>query len=375
MKNQQDKPYTQRRIASKEEWETMNQHIHTLQSMTEDMENDSILLAALPDGDMPARRKQFDAYIHNANVFIAKNNAASLLQQWSNPVHQHHWLKNLNAAWQMAVQSMQLTGQSFQQASIPIQLMMQELSYHLTPAPAIRDAQLLQEKVYALKRRGIEATALPVFNPLFCTAVSPTNQFVKLHGLQPQSQYRLTMRGIAHSDWLHETTLLTSEAGVCELDIETVLHNYEECNPEHTRTAWFLRKLNSQHKSDWTSGVIWLDDQTVSGVSAMNANQDSSWRGALHQEYVTLIEINMLLARGFYVQAYEQARHALIFARKHQLAPDSLYMASLWQFCRQAVNEMIQTLKDAAPVFLQIDPAWNAVDSLEDLLTLMTPRT
>jgi hypothetical protein len=154
-----------------------------------------------------------------------------------------------------------------------------------------------------------------------------------------------------------------------------VLHQYQDCNPDHTQIVWYLRKLNSQHQSDWTSGVIWLEDESTQQTEAEPVHHESSWRGSMHQEYVTLIEINLLLARGFSVKAYEKARTALIFARKHQLAPDSLYMASLWQFCRQAVSEMIQTLKDAEPVFMQIDPAWNAVKPLEDLLSLMTPRT
>lgn len=374
MKKHQNQQVPELKIASKEVWETMNQSILHIQMSDEtDDTNDAVSL--LSGVDAPEKRSRFDQIIHSHTGAVHLNESAPLLQQWSQTAYSHSWLKNLNAAWQSALQSMKLSTQEFQQVSIPIHLMMQELTLGLTPAPAIRDAQLLQEKVYAPKRRGIESSALPVFNPLFCTAVTSSENVITLQGLQTQAQYRLTMRGINQSDWLHETTLLSDENGSCELDIQSVLQKYQECNPDHTHIAWYLRKLNSQHQSDWTSGVIWLEDSPTQDIETAGAHQDSNWRGGMHQEYAELIEINLLLARGFYVKAYEQARTALIFARKHQLAPDSLYMASLWQFCRQAVSEMIQTLKDAEPVFMQIDPVWNAVQPLEDLLSLMTPRT
>lgn len=373
MKKQSQDKNQPNKIASKEVWETMNEYIHTIQK-THESDDHSELLSTFSGIETPEKRSQFDQIIQANNSGHHVDNHEPLLQKWSQVDFTHTWLKNLSAAWQTVLQSMQYTTKEFQQVSIPIHMMMQELTHGLTPAPAVRDAQLLQEKVYSPKRRGIEASALPVFNPLFCTAVDPSGATISLRGLQAQSQYRLTMRGISQSDWLHETTLLTNENGDCELEISTVLNKYQECNPDHTQIAWYLRKLNSQHQSDWTSGVLWLEDSSTHQTDAVNVHQDSSWRSTMHQEYVTLIEINLLLARGFYVQAYEKARTALIFARKHQLAPDSLYMASLWQFCRQAVSEMIQTLNGAEPVFMQIDPAWNAVKPLEDLLALMTPR-
>lgn len=374
MKKQSQNNNQPNKIASKEVWETMNEYIHTIQK-THESDDHSDPLSTFSGIETPEKRSQFDQIIQTNNSSHHVDNHEPLLQKWSQVDYSHAWLKNLSSAWQTVLQSMQFTTNEFQQVSIPIHMMMQELTHGLTPAPAVRDAQLLQEKVYSPKRRGIEASALPVFNPLFCTAVEPSGATITLRGLQPQSQYRLTMRGISQSDWLHETTLLTNENGDCELEIASVLNKYQECNPDHTQIAWYLRKLNSQHQSDWTSGVLWLEDSSTHQTDAVNVHQDSNWRSTMHQEYVMLIEINLLLARGFYVQAYEKARTALIFARKHQLAPDSLYMASLWQFCRQAVSEMIQTLNGACPVFLQIDPAWNAVKPLEDLLALMTPRT
>jgi len=288
---------------------------------------------------------------------------------------QNRWLDQLNTVWEQAAAQMNAPAEIVRRMAHPLTLLLNTISQNLEPAPAVRSAGAVKEMVYPVKRRGLEASGLPVFNPLFCTALDLQQPPFVLGNLLPDCQYRLTVRGVQNSEWLYETTLTTTEEGTLETGFVQILKEYRHSISGNPSVVWILRQLASTNAAGWTSGMIWLRDETLE-FNGQHEDMLSRFtlEDAINDEFKTIIEINLLLAQGYYTQAYEQARQALIFAKNTGQEPGSLYVVSLWQFCRQILHEMKNKLSTAEPVFRLIQPDWNAVTSLQKLYEQIEER-
>ncbi len=87
----------------------------------------------------------------------------------------------------------------------------------------------------------------------------------------------------------------------------------------------------------------------------------------------TLIEINLFIAREFFMKAYERTRNGLLFLPKLSKFESKVpYQESLWQFIIQLIGKMLNRYEKAESVFKQIQPDWNALSSLRILRQQIT---
>ena len=236
--------------------------------------------------------------------------------------------------------------------------------------PPPRDAQAVQEWVYPARRRGVDSSALPLFSPLFCTAVDARLETLRLTGLSPGREYTLTIVDLHLLCGSRSYRLVASPQGGLEMNLQDLFPEEHRLENASSEVVWLLEAASGATLyHEWTSGMIWLESDALPALAQDLEALFQEWDSDLPDAYEMqdLMEISLLLSWERYVQAYDRARRLLVH-QKHAAERHTLFEASLWNFIQQSLEAMLSRINSAEPIFRSIKTEWDAVASLRDLL-------
>ena len=240
------------------------------------------------------------------------------------------------------------------------------------PAPAYR-AIAPAKMIFTPRRRDLEPADLPVFNPLFCTAIPTKDKPILIHGLSPKTSYTLLLRCAAKPEWKPEITVNSSVNGSLSFDFSQIL---KHVLPTQSEAAWFLMEQSESHSGGWTSGLIWLESKDqqsdsfeIEDFSTTPAYPDETIQDEMNKEDIqTLFEINQAIVQGYYLQAYEKARQTLLFqSRKADQERYIPLRECLWHMIHQIFEKMLNKVEQSKDLFRQIKKEWDAITPLDKL--------
>ncbi|MBN2325899.1 MAG: hypothetical protein JXR73_02005, partial [Candidatus Omnitrophica bacterium] len=222
-----------------------------------------------------------------------------------------------------------------------------------------------QEQIYQPRRRAIEPADLPAFPALFCTAVDPSAKPFPVSGLAPEEPHRFSLTSIQNPSLKHEETITADEKGQVEIDLAAILTALQKQDGAFHEFVWFLRE--EKEGGAWTSGLVWLESKATQKLAAdaVRILMESEDKERADACIDALFEINLLSTREYFMKAYEDARQGLLFLpRQYREENSAPFKESLWLFINHLMDKIIARLEKAKPVFLQVQPNWNALESL-----------
>lgn len=299
-------------------------------------------------------------------------NIPTLVEKWTLAQQQHNWLARAWKTWNQAAAGIRQAGDDFSALSGTLESIFMRMSQHLVPAPAYRDATAVREYVYKPRRRAIEPAGLPVFSPLFCASVEPDAKPFTIAGLVPGLTYRFSLISIEDNRLRQDLSLQANPEGKLELDLARWIRPLQEKHGRPTDFAWFLHEIKETGipGDHWASGLVWLEPESLRPMTGeiKRVLAHASEPAGNDSRLGSFFELNLLAARGAYIQAYEQARQDLLFfANRSWEENPVLYKEALWQFIHHVVTQMVERMSKAESTFLGQKPDWKALASLREL--------
>ena len=239
----------------------------------------------------------------------------------------------------------------------PLITAIEALSQRMQPAPVMRDAAAARELVYQPCRRAIEPVDLPIFSPLFCTAIEAANGAIEISGLKPDTAYKISLWPVKDLDRGGEETLHSSPQGQVRIDITAWIQRLQDQDTAPVEMVWFLAedRPGAQTSNGWSSGLVWLESnstlqlsQEIQSILFQAAQEDMD-----ESDINTLVEINLLAAREHYIKAYERARRALLHSSKQSKYESRVpFRECLWQlihYILENIETRIETRRPRLP--------------------------
>jgi hypothetical protein len=348
-------------IADDDRWKKVNAFIEQILS-----DEDKPMIAPLHPSHSASHENDIHAFLSVINrdrLYTISPNTHSLTERWIREHQQQNWVSALYTRLQALHTKCQSTQLSFNEFFAPLLGVMDSLSNTMQPAPAYRSALAEPKLVFQPRRRDLEPADLPVFNPLFCTAIQETTKPTVLHGVLPTTTYLLTLRCEQKPDWKPELTVVSSAEGTISLDFNQLL---QQVGTDAAHVIWFLIEKTNSTSGSWTSGLIWLEPKHVH--DAVTKIQALYTEELTHSDTETLLTINQEIVHGRFINAYEKARQALLFQSKQANQEKYIPLREcLWQLVQHIINTMIEKLEESESLFKTSKPDWNAVSSLHQL--------
>ena len=296
----------------------------------------------------------------------------SLIEIWAEEQKHQNWVSAIQSRILSLKTSFHFEDYAPNQFFAPLLEAIEAVSLTLQPAPVYR-AVAAAKMIFTSRHRELEPADLPVFNPLFCTAIPAKDKPIILHGLSPKTNYSLLLRCATRPDWKPEITVNSSSEGSLSFDFSQIL---KQIHPNQSEITWFLMEQSDTCNGGWTSGLIWLENknQNNGGIEiedycktaippADNLEDDLN-----NEDLQTLIEINEAIIKGYYIQAYELARQTLLFqSRKTDQDRYIPLRECLWQMIYQIFEKMLEKVEQSKDFFRQIKKEWDAITPLNKL--------
>ncbi|RJP33241.1 MAG: hypothetical protein C4527_04870 [Candidatus Omnitrophota bacterium] len=317
-------------------------------------------------------RTAFLAAINRSAIPRRQEHVPSVIRRWTTEQGRRDWLARMQEYLLDLEKKSAEFGRHLQDMFRPLVTVNDILMQRLEPVPTVRDAAAAKEMIYKPRRRAIEAADLPAFNPLFCTAIDREAEATTISGLNPEERYVFSLIAVDHPDLQEHHGVQSSPHGGVVLDIAGMLDRLQKQAGTSVKFAWFLQEEDDRNASErgWISGLVWLESEQTRKMTQEAHRILADIAGGEHEDtdIETLIEINLFIAREFYMKAYERARQGLLFQPKLSRFESKVpYQESLWQFIMQLIDKILVRLETAEAVFRAVKSEWRAVSSLREL--------
>ncbi|MBD3268207.1 hypothetical protein GF373_16200 [bacterium] len=349
-------------LVEEERWKRVNRFIETILSD----EESCTMIAPIHSHDNAEQAEKDRAEFLKAVQRGCQESARgpSMIEQWVLAYQQQDWLAAIYAKMNALKAKATVSHENLTRFFAPLLQAIDDLSGSMQPAPAYRTASPTAAMVFQPRRRELEPADLPVFNPLFCTSVTKEKQPTVIYGLEPQQEYMLTLHTRGDTEPPVNQSLLSSDQGTLTVNLYELAIPLTE-NPSEG-ICWLLSENGSLENGAWSSGLIWLESEKQTedmyGIYELLGNQ------AAQNEVDLLLSINISIARGRYIEAYEEARRSLLFQPKEAELDHSVPLREcLWQLINQILDKMVQKLEPAGPRFRQMKKEWDAITPLQQL--------
>lgn len=308
-----------------------------------------------------------EAFIRRVVVQPPVNPHNSMVERWTIERRRKDWITKLEETLAHLKTAYHSAEKNIHTALFPLQSALETVSQRMVPVPAYRSAAAVKERTYQPRRRAIEPADLPVFNPLFCTAIN--RHPIRFSGLKASSEYHIRLQSTRQPDWYKEKYVQTSSEGELSLAFFEMIEQFTSPDAPNEQYIWILSEVNHDGppNKNWISGLIWLKEkQNQPTMQSLQEQLQQTIHATEDNDYTqSLFEVNFLIAEQFFMQAYDKARQLLLFTPKHIRQENMLpYRETLWQFINQIITEVKSRIEAVAPLFLQIKPEWQAVESL-----------
>lgn len=331
-----------------------------------ELEDNSALIEAIGnvDGDFPVDLEaRFREAVRLPCRYRQTEGRESLVEAWLSERRRPAWMERLRAAWLEFGQRLTRTGAGAERLLEPMGELWRSLDGALQPAPAVRSAGAVREWVYPPKRRGIGGADLPVLNPLFCTAIEARPGPVSLAVDRPGAEYEFILKSADNPAASQSRIVRSSAKCVVAIDYAGALRGADA----GAGGVWFLRRAGApfENGANWTSGLIWILENARGKEAGGPGDLLEILPGG--EDTRSILEMNLLLAEGFYVRAYDLARQWLMY-RRNETGRDPVHAAAVWKTAEMALAGMADKLRRAEPAFQSVHPGWNGAESIRALL-------